>query len=159
MHHSWKHQNSGRFQGLCMPTKRAKVSSTPICSSGTKDQYLVPSWYCIYKAKWFMALVSSGSDTEKKDTCNEACTTLFNFSLIQCLTKKCGPFRCWGRISWEPRENNHFTYKGCGKLHRLVSHCTSVSYPTTRVNWAPGTLSLVWWCHMVGPSRQALSFI
>lgn len=37
MHHSWKHQNSGWFQGPCMPNKRAKVSSTPICSLGTKD--------------------------------------------------------------------------------------------------------------------------
>lgn len=116
-------------------------------------------WYWIYQAKWFMAPASSGSDSEKKDTCNEACPTLFNFSFTQCLTKTWESFGCWGWISREPRgENHHFTYKVCGRLHRLVSHCISSSYPTTRVNWAPGSLPLVWGHQIVGPSRQALAF-
>lgn len=157
MHHSWKHQNSGWFQGPCMPNKRAKVSSIPyvhwVLRMGASF------WYWIYQAKWFMAPASSGSDSEKKDTCNEACPTLFNFSFTQCLTKTWESFGCWGWISREPRgENHHFTYKGCGRLHRLVFHCISSSYPTTRVNWAPGSLPLVWWHHIVGPSRQTLAF-
>lgn len=117
-------------------------------------------WYRIYQAKWFMAPASSGSDSENKDTCNEACTTLFNFSFTQCLTKTWGPFGRWGWISQEPRgENHHFTYKGCGRLHGLISHCISSSYPTSRVNWAPGSWSLVRWHHQIGgPSRQALAF-